>query len=68
MEITLNQLLNIAQLIAMVVGGLWAVFKLGGYFRELVASIHEVLAKHEERLDEHGRRITVLEGGRDNAA
>lgn len=61
MEITLNQVLNLAQLIVMLAGGLWAVIKIGAYFTRLITSIEKVLEDHE-------RRITVLEGGRDNVA
>ena len=61
MEITLNQALNFGQLLALILGGIWAVFKIGRWFGELTGSIKDVLNKHEVRLDEHDQRITRLE-------
>lgn len=61
MDINLNQALNLAQLLVLLGGGLWGVFKVGRWFGELTGSIKDVLSKHEERLDEHGVRITKLE-------
>lgn len=59
--LNLNQLLNILQLAAMVGGAAWGLIKIGKWFGELTGSIQSVLVRHEERLDEHGQRITVLE-------